>query len=163
MTLFSTLDNWAHQLNVAASSYIPYVAGQTGALLDGYLQHPRQGWREYVVSGNILYFQAAEAGKLVMVNYEYADAMGIHAVSGAILPISVQDSPIAAPAGFAPTSGQAAIVTLTTLSGNPLPPAALRAVTAVRGVSIAARTAWLENGRYTQVVTKGYRPLISVL
>jgi hypothetical protein len=30
-------------------------------------------------------------------------------------------------------------------------------------VSVLARTAWIENGRYSQVVTKGYRPLIPVL
>ncbi len=157
-----TLDGWGHQFTVAAASYVPYEAGQTGTPLNGYLQHPRQGWREYVLSGSNLFFQASEAGKLVMVDYEYSlPGGGFQTVRGAILPISVQDSPIAAPAGFAPISGQAATVTLTTLNGQA--PAPVSAITAVRGVSIAARTAWIENGRYQQVVTKGYRPLIPVL
>lgn len=164
--VISTLDNWGHQLMVAASSYVPYESGQTGAPLSGYLQHPREGWREYAWQGpgnNNIYFQAAESGKLVMVDYEYSTGgSSYQTVHGAILPVSVQDTPLTSPvAGFAPTSGQASYARLMQLDGKT--PANVTAITAVRGVSIAARTAWLENGRYSQVVTKGYRPLIGAL
>jgi prepilin-type N-terminal cleavage/methylation domain-containing protein len=160
-TVFRTLDAWAHQFVVAAASYYPFP-GTVDANL-----HPREGWREYAWTGNnILYFQAAEAGKLVMVDYEYFDSTApgnIRQVQGAIMPISLDfdGAYFTPPAGFAPPNNQAAAVKLTDLSGNV--PAQVRAITAVRGVSIAARTAWLENGRYQQVVTKGYRPLVWAL
>jgi prepilin-type N-terminal cleavage/methylation domain-containing protein len=164
-TIFSTLDGWAHQFTVAAASYTPYASGRPAT-------SPREGWREYYwaeAGGGTtpsttatLYFQAAEAGKLVMVDYEYDDAGGTRQrVNGAIVPIS--SDLVTAVAGFAPTSNQMAPAPLTTRNGQPLPAGSLRAITAVRGVSIAARTAWIENGRYRQVVTKGYRPLVAAL
>ncbi|HEY0072733.1 MAG TPA: prepilin-type N-terminal cleavage/methylation domain-containing protein [Abditibacteriaceae bacterium] len=161
-TVFRTLDNWAHQFTVAAASYVPFPGTAAPAI------HPREGWREYYRSSAgaaRLYFQASEAGKLVMVDYEYVDATapgGFRQVQGAILPISseLENQTVA---NFAPNSQRVSFVTLTNLNGNLLGATQVSAVTAVRGVSIAARTAWLENGRYRQVVTKGYRPLVSAL
>jgi hypothetical protein len=156
----STLDEWGHQLTVAATSYVPFVTGAGGT---GTFPHIREGWREYYQNGPTLYFQASEAGKLVMVDYEYPDTTapgGHRQVQGAVLPISsdLQNDPTA---NFAPVSRRVAAVRLIGLNGNGL--ASVSAITAVRGVSVAARTAWLENGRYQQVVTKGYRPLVSAL
>jgi prepilin-type N-terminal cleavage/methylation domain-containing protein len=139
-TVFRTLDNWGHQLVVAASSYVPFPGAAPA------FQHPREGWREYAWTPgtSVVYFQAAEAGKLVMVDYEYPDTSapgGYRQVQGAIFPISLDmdGAFFTPPAGFAPTTSQAAAIKLTTLNGNVL--ASASAITAVRGVSIAARTA----------------------
>ena len=161
-TVFRTLDNWAHQFTVAAASYVPFPGATPPT------SHPREGWREYIqaTAGKaIVYFQAAEAGKLVMVDYEYSTGSGFQTVRGAVFPVSVQDDvavnePVL---DFAPNSHRASHITLTALDGTSLAASQVTAITAVRGVSVLARTAWLENGRYQQVVTKGYRPLIPVL
>jgi type II secretory pathway pseudopilin PulG len=167
-TVFRGLDGWAHQLSVAARSYYPFSGGATP-------YHPREPWREYLWyeqqagatpgTNAALYFQASEAGKLVMVSYQYDGPGGTRTVSGAIVPISgdlVHPSGIAGPGALntmAPASGDLAPAQLLQANGQPLPASQLRAVLSVQGVSVTARTAWVENGRYTQVVTKGYRPL----
>ena len=60
---YRSRDNWAQQIGVAASHYLPFNSNYVG-------KPEREPWREYFVgTGNKLYFHAAEAGKTVHVTY----------------------------------------------------------------------------------------------
>lgn len=70
--VYRNLDGSGHQLAVAAQSYVPFEPGAPYGT-----DHPRQPWREYFHNNapqdRFLYFHPSEAGKSVMVSYEYSD------------------------------------------------------------------------------------------
>ena len=152
---FRTRDGWAQQLSVAASAYKPFGCGPnftdpvpTPASNWLYYQNG-EPWRDYVLSGNTLYFHASEAGKGVLVTYSYKDGGGSTITLRDRL-LSIEDDPIqpsGLPANFAPSTF-ASQLQLTEADGTPI--TNLISITQVRGASVAVRTAWLDGARYTQ-------------
>lgn len=162
--VYRTLDLWAHQVGVAARSYVQFLSARP-------VSSPREPWREYVwipnapAQNGVLYFQASEAGKQVIVDYTYRETATNtdRKMTGIVLPISGELVPASSvPGGFTANSTQVAVALLRDLKGNQLGQTIGKPVIgidSVRGLSVTARTAWIENQRYTQVTTKGYRPL----
>lgn len=173
-TVYWTLDGWAVQTTVAARDYLPYEATR-------YLDplHPKEvetePWREYYwlspttgIAGPNVYFHWGDAGKTVAITYQYVDpavdtnpktATGNFTINEREEPVP---SAVAGPSGFAP-SGSVVSVTLSDPSGEPFydPPIGGKQVVgilSVQGLSVRARTAWMDNGRYTQSTAAGYRP-----
>ncbi len=164
-TVYRTLDNWSHQLGVAARTYQHFITNRATAAPNS----PREGWREFVwlpgnnPNGGKLYFQPSDAGKVVMVTYEYMDGTTPRLISNAMVPIGeelIETGSIPTfPAGFAPVTSRVVFAQLSDLQGNPLG-AGVSAVRSVQGVSTMARTAWIRGQRYSQVIAKGMRPLV---
>lgn len=150
-TVYRALDGWAIQPSVAPRTYVPYVADQRPNN-----NFPREPWREYVwLPGDPsnIYFHASEAGKTVAISY------GVNNVPNrTTLTIdNIQDAPSGLPSGFAP-SGKVARATLIQPNGNAATTA--NAILSVQGLSIQARTAWLNADKYNQVIVPGYRNLM---
>jgi hypothetical protein len=146
-TVAWTLDGWAEQISVAARSYIPSADR---------LAFEEEPWREYFWSSNsgLLYFRPSEAGKSIMASYERPDATtttGYRTVIGSILSID-DEIKTGGPPGFA-TYVEAE---LSDPTGLPIPASA---ILSVQGVSVRARTAWIDGDRYMQTIATGYRPL----
>lgn len=147
-----TSQGWAQQLSVAASSYYGFDAVRT--LAPNSVAEP---WREYYWSGgsNTLYFHASEAGKTVMASY----SSGANKFTNQILTISSKLYAAGAegvPNAFVSASGSVSKATFINATGVPI---SADAITSVRGVSVQARSAWIQNGNYTQEVAEMYRPL----
>lgn len=172
-TVFKAIDGWTHQLAVAAKSYTPFYTNSeigTPRTSDGFL--PREAWREYSYQpddidnstsedSQYIYFHASEAGKTVSVSFEYRDTSNIfHKVSNSIVTIDdIVPAPSSVSSEFAP-SGKVSRAKLTELNGSDTPYGAT-AILSIQGLSIQARTAWLNNDRYNQVIVPGYRSLVS--
>jgi hypothetical protein len=155
-TTYRTLDGWATQTSVAPRTYVPYFVGErTNPWF------PREPWREYVWSPadpTNIYFHASEAGKTVAVSYGVNNAP----ISTTLIIDNIQGVPTAAWwtanfGGFAP-SGKVARVTLTEPDGDPATGAT--SLFSVQGLSIHARTAWLNADKYNQVIVPAYRNLL---
>lgn len=203
-TVYSTLDRWTHQVSVASRSYLPFYPVDSGFTAPGY-GAPQRGnatglypdspyqsafsdttsaepWREYVWypsqngDRSYLYFHPSEAGKTVMVSYEYqprddlgnliVDAAGnpvFQTVTGGIF--TIEDKLIDPPYSILstynkPIRGHKAFnarLDLIDQKGNPILPSDLKAILAVQGIGIQARTAWLDGDRFTQTSTVSYR------
>lgn len=155
-TTYRGQDGWAQQLSVAPRSYVPYYEGLfTNSAAGDQNNHPgnapRQPWREYYWNPSepgLIYFRASEAGKTVLVTF-------INASSGRreSNTFTIDDDIIDAPGGFADTTS----VTSLTLIGSDGEPADAAGILGIQGMSVQARTAWIEGGRYTQAVATGYR------
>jgi prepilin-type N-terminal cleavage/methylation domain-containing protein len=164
--LYRNIDGWAQQTSVAAKSYIPYVGTPSGTDL-----HPREPWREYLQDTNgRLYFHASEAGKTVMVSFEYLDANNVYrTVNGQLVTIK-DDLSFKAPTDLPGFRGEyknksntnetpidVAEAQLTDLTGNAA--TNVTAILSVQGVSVQSRSAWYEGSRYSQVTLGAYRSL----
>jgi hypothetical protein len=165
-TTYRTLDNWANQLSVAARTYVPFYSGsdftQTGGTRSGFL--PREPWREYawvVTDSSHLYFHASEAGKSVVVSYEYDDGGTFRVNNNAIL--TIKNDIIPAPAGISTgvggfaENGQVSSAEIVDPLGNTVN---ATAILSVQGLSVHARTAWLNADKYNQVIVPAYRNLL---
>ena len=167
-TVYRPLDGWANQLSVAARSYVPYLT--TTSTSTSYAREP---WRQYIWDGfnsagdnGLLYFHSGEAGKSIMVDYEYSlDGTNFVKVIGQILTINedlTTTRPAPVPSAFS-ASGQVASVQFTDSSGQAISPSSattyprVTAILAVRGVGVRSRVAWLSGARYTQVTMISYR------
>jgi prepilin-type N-terminal cleavage/methylation domain-containing protein len=157
-TMYRTLDGWATQTSVASRAYVPYFADQrTNDDL------PREPWREYFWpgSGNQLYFHPSEAGKTVFVSYLNTAGDVVQGVTLTIGDIELSGVPDAGffGSGNPIVSGQGRVssVTITNLAGDP---AAVASLLSVQGLSIHARTAWLNADKYNQVIVPAYRNLL---
>ncbi|MBV9867895.1 MAG: prepilin-type N-terminal cleavage/methylation domain-containing protein [Abitibacteriaceae bacterium] len=153
-TGYRTLDSWAHQLSVAARSYIPFYGTQYST----YLYSFDEQWREYelVKSNSQLVFHPSEAGKSIMVSYEYSDLGSppkYTQVVGSIIAINEQPDP-SPDANFGAT---VAAAQLTDQAGNILGANRITAITSVEGVDIRARTAYIDNNHYNQSAVVAYR------
>jgi hypothetical protein len=146
-TVYQTIDDWTHQLSVAARSYTPFypnssfVGGRPNTA-------PREQWREYAMSSDNQYlcFHAGEAGKTVAVSYMAGGTI----VNNRIISISAQienGSGYGVNSDFYSGSNQVAVAKL--------PVAA--SILSVRGLDIRARTAWINGTNWTQTVLTGYR------
>jgi len=145
-TVYRTLDGWAHQLSVGARSYIPFYPSRPAA--------QRERWREYVWDrASYLYFPPSEAGKSIIVTYQVGSASS--PPNSGIFTIEEDTIPESTGLGFA-ANGRVARVELTGPGGTVMTPAA---ILGVRGVSVRARSAWIDNGRYQQTAVADYRPL----
>jgi|GEM_PF-3030475 len=162
-TAYKALDQWATQISPAAQSYVPFIENTAitsfrdpGADAQHYYL-PREPWREYywAAGANTLYFHPSEAGKTVKVKFI---PNGATQAVDKILTISkdIIPTPTGAPAdfgNFAP-SGFAAELVLNDSSGNPVNASGILGVT---GMSVLARTAWLNGKNYAQAISTGYR------
>ena len=175
-TVYWTLDGWAVQPTVAARDYVPHDNGRSAAdpLASARSTVEQEPWREYfwpsspTSSGSPnVYFHWGDAGKTVEITYQYVgdadDPVKIKTATGTFT-INDRDEPFPSAyptdSGFAP-NGRVVAVTLSDPAGEPFVDASAKQVVgilAVRGLSVRARTAWMDNGRYTQAVAAGYRP-----
>lgn len=165
-TVYQTLDGWAHQLSVAARSYVPYYPG--------FAYSPNsnleEAWREYFWTGpgsptsaaDTLYFHASEAGKSILVSYRYSDVdrTGKRITRDASSIITISDNVIGTTnTNFDPRG--VAEATLTTIDGKTLTAGLsgpyVLSILAVQGADVRARTAWIDSGRYNQAAVAGYR------
>lgn len=173
-TVYQGLDGWARQISATAESYVPYVNTSgltntpnyrisyvTGAPTTASSYNsanaqkyflPREPWREYYwPGGSYIYFHPSDAGKMVNVSYTVAGDTTIYQSHMTIdntiinIPSANQD--------FAPT-GKVVALSLKDSNGNLITADTLLGV---RGVSITARTAWLNGKTYQQSVVTGYR------
>lgn len=175
-TIYWTLDRWAQQMTVGARSYLPFyntAASQTppgGWPLTGRYDVERERWREYSwsdrTSGSAadrygtIYFHPSEAGKSILVNYQYLDgtvksAIGHFTVDERVDPVDIPGFST----GYSGASGRVSRAIITQPNTNPPVAANVVAIISVQGLSTRARTAWLDGGRYTQAASAGYRPL----
>jgi prepilin-type N-terminal cleavage/methylation domain-containing protein len=154
-TIFRALDGWATQLSVAPRSYIPYDVARAGA------DFPREPWREYSWSstdGSNIYFHPSEAGKTVAISFLVVDALNPNGkVVNSVCTVGddILATPAAVSAAFTP-SGKVSRLEITDAAGTTV---AAAAILSVQGLSVQARTAWLNNDRYTQVIVPSYRTL----
>jgi prepilin-type N-terminal cleavage/methylation domain-containing protein len=157
-TIYRTIDEWTSQPSVAPRSYIPFNARR---LTD--LDFPREPWREYVwlpSDPSNIYFHASEAGKTVTIAYSYGATNTSTKTTLTINDIQDTPSPAGWPAGFT-TIGKVARATLTLPNGDePTGPDTTNAILSVQGLSVQARTAWLNADQYNQVIVPGYRNLL---
>ncbi len=148
--VYWTLDNWAQQLSVAASNYkLSYTTASS---------NPPEPWRDCVLnlSGTILYFKPSEAGKTVLVTYSYREAGAAEdtQIDGRIL--TINDDLISLPGSSFAVGGRVSRLELTAINGLPLT-TPVTSIRRIQGVSIEARTAWLDGNRFSQASTVGYR------
>lgn len=138
--VYWTLDNWAQQLSVAARSY-----------LLNYGTASAEPWRDCVLVGNILHFKPSEAGKSVSVSYSYR-------ASGATTDTEVKNQIMTIDDDIIDIVGgnRVSELKLTDITGNELS-TPVTAIQQIRGISIQARTAWLNGSRFAQSSLTGYR------
>jgi hypothetical protein len=170
--VYRALDGWARQISVAARSYVPFMNFNTSSA-PGYVRQP---WRDYwwLLTQNVnrVYFRPSEAGKTVLISYEYTtNGTNRFVVRDAVVPINentVSGSSTSVPIGpgldnFVDDGGrQVAEALLTAPDGTPFGAAAtgtprVTAILSVRGLSVQARTMWAEGSRYQQTVASDYR------
>ena len=151
---YQTRDNWVQQLSVAANTYKPFVSGNS------------EPWRNYGLGNDsYIYFHAGEAGKTISISYTILDRSGITPVPRSFVDRPfVIDSTLVNAAGLVPTGflqgfygrpgdpAQIARVKLTNAVGGDLTPADLISVQAVNGVSVTARTAYINGTQYAQKI-----------
>lgn len=169
-TVYQTLDSWGEQPAVAAKTYIPYYANAEFASSTRPTTAPQQPWREYFwkhtdPDPNTLYFHASEAGKLVMVSYQYLDSSTptpqVHNVQNQVVTIKDQivPAPTWVPSTYAP-SGFVASVNLVDstmdLAGGKKPYGVV-SILEVQGLSTAARSVFYDGKKFQQAVVTGYR------
>ncbi len=167
-TIYWTLDRWAQQMTVGARSYVPFYANTPSATRP---ETERERWREYSWSDRTggsaddrygtIYFHPSEAGKSILVNYQYLDGTTLKSAIGHFT-IDEDVDRIDIPGfstGYSGASGKVSMAIITEPGSNPPAPANVVAIISVQGLSTRARTAWLDNGRYTQAASAGYRPL----
>lgn len=159
-SVYWALDGWALQTTVAARSYIPFSANRV---------NEREVWREYFWSGpgagsaHSLYFHWGDAGKTVSITFQYLELGVVKTTPGTF---TIDDTPLerastVAPLGFAPgdgTTNKVVALELAKPDGTILADSDVVSILSVEGLSVRARTAWLDNGRYTQASVAGYRP-----
>lgn len=154
--VYMGLDGWTHQVIVGAKNYVPF---QTTTPANTTI-NPSEPWREYLWTGptntspgnaDTLYFHPSEAGKTILVSFEYLDGTVYRSVVGSVITIS-QDLVGSPVSGFGAFVVPAQIVDLT---GRVVPGAT--AINSVQGIGLRARTAWIDNGRYQQASVGGYR------
>ncbi len=146
---YQSRDNWVQQLSVAANSYKPFVANNA------------ELWRDYGLGNDgYLYFHASEAGKTITLSYTIQDGGIKNFVDR---PFVIQNALVGA-AGVVPNGflqnfygrpgdvAQVARVRLTNASGGDLAPNNLISIQAVKGVSITARTAYINGTKYAQKI-----------
>ncbi len=147
---YRTLDNWTQQLSVAARNYKPAYAGV--------LSTPAEPWRDYVDSDGKIHFRPGEAGKSVAVSYVYTLGATEKEVSNRILQIKERTIPSSGSNSIVAVNNLVAELALTDETGGDLSTGQLKAIRAVKGVSVQARTAWLDGNKYSQassVVLRG--------
>jgi prepilin-type N-terminal cleavage/methylation domain-containing protein len=160
VTVYKALDGWARQVSVAPRSYISYDANRGTTTLSSNINFPREPWREYYWnSGDTMYFHPGDAGKTVALSFY--DGSGNKVSSICTIDEDLIGIPTGVPSGFigpGNTSSQVARLFITDASGNKI---SASSILSVQGLSIRARTAWLNNDRYNQVIVPGYRSLVS--
>lgn len=163
--VYKTLENWTHQLSVAPKNYTPYfgtfINTAAGQNQDTTAPEP---WRYYFWDKtdpqNRIYFPPSEAGKTIALSY--ASATG--PVDNAVVTINerwIRDTEAPTTARYLAATDSSgdkwlayAEPKLDAISGASIP---LTAISAVRGVSVQARTAWLDGAKFNQVSTVGFR------
>jgi prepilin-type N-terminal cleavage/methylation domain-containing protein len=157
-TSYWTLDGWAQQISVAARSYVPFYT----TTVTGRLPVEREEWREYYWAGpgnGRLYFPPGEAGKSVLVTFEYEDS-STNTYKTQTRLLTIEDRADAGLTGVPVTAfgSGARKAEFFDAATNTLYD--VRAILSVRGLSIQSRTAWIENNaRYTHAEAVGYRKL----
>jgi len=149
--VYRATEKWAHQISVAARSYVPAVASHPATTMN-----PQQRWREYswLPGASRIYFHPNEAGKSVVVTFRVGSEVMERLVT-------VEDKLITAGsaslvAGFESSTHVSVLAPYSDpATGSPL---SMDAVLAVRGMSVHARTAWINGDRYSQAVVADYRP-----
>lgn len=169
-TSYQSLDNWGHQVAVAAKSYVPYETVSYPVSDPTALNaHPSELWRSYLWSytnePETLYFHASEAGKSILVTYEYQNG-GTYSTTSTIVTIDedLVTLPVWATSSFVQTTGSpapnptglVAKAQLIAPNGSVLPATAIKGV---QGASVEARTVFVDNNRYTQAAVFGFRPM----
>ena len=160
---YRTRDNWVQQLSLAAQNYKPYALRS----LAGASATVTEPWRDYFLGGdNYLYFHPGEAGKTISVSYHTTDDNGPLVDRPFVIEDTIINTPTGSPANvlaaFAP-SGRVARVKLTDATGRVLPdnstlpvsatdPPQLLSIQAVKGVSVTARTAYINGTQYKQKI-----------
>jgi hypothetical protein len=152
-TSYWTLDGWAQQIAVAARTYVPYYDSPSLARPE----FEREQWREYYWEGpgnSVLYFPPSEAGKTVLVTFEYEESTDNYKTQTGV--VTIQDRfEAGVPAGVFGGLARRAQITERGVAYNNV-----TAILAVQGLSVQARTAWIENNaRYTHAEAIGYRKL----
>jgi prepilin-type N-terminal cleavage/methylation domain-containing protein len=165
-TAYWTLDGWAQQISVAARSYVPFYTNADRPTRP--VDEP-EVWREYYWRGagasdnGVLYFPASEAGKSVLVSFEHWTGTEYRTQTSVV---TIEDDLANSPhAGFGTHDSalgrrRVSVAEITDPESTTGAPYDVRAILAVRGLSVQSRTAWIENNaRYTQAEAVGYRKL----
>jgi hypothetical protein len=127
----------------------------------GTTDFPREPWREYHWSSSdpsVIYFHPSEAGKSVALTFLNSSGVKVSSIC------SIEDDLIAQPGSVAngfigpgnTTTPKVARLFITDAVGNEV---SANSILAIQGLSVRARTAWLNNDRYNQVIVPGYRSL----
>jgi hypothetical protein len=160
---YRTLNDWTNQISVAARSYKPYYSA--------YSTTPAEDYRDYYwpkssnasnppnlanEPSNVIYFKPSEAGKSVLVSYSYNG--GSSTVTDKLFTIDedMVTSPASVDGSFL-VDNKASSLELTDANGAQLGANDVVAVTAVRGVGMQARTAWISGSRFLQTSATIYR------
>lgn len=155
---YQTLDNWTHQLSIAARSYKPYYSA--------YITTPAEPWRDYAYDdkNSVLYFRPSEAGKSVSISYTFNAGADVQVnkrvlqISQDIISSTTVNSGVAVNVMVNGTlTGMVSKLDLTDNSGNPLTGSQVKGIQGVLGASIQSRTAWLDGNKFAQVSSVGFR------
>ncbi len=172
--VYQTLENWAHQISVAPTSYTPFYSNSlnnvnTNANYGGITGNVSvaQPWRYYYWESSSsqpgrIFFPPSEAGKTISLSYTY-DANGTpREINGGVVTINsgwiqASQAPAAAqPLAIADANGDSWLAFAEPqLNNNTVAP--LLSIRAINGISIQARTAWLDGSNFNQVSTVGFR------
>ena len=150
---YQTLNNWTHQLSIAARSYKPFYMAALAT-------NPPEPWRDYVYDdkNSVLYFRPSEAGKSVSVSYTFKTGTGADVqVNKRVLQISQDIISSTSANGGVAVGGMVSRLDLTDNAGNALTGAQVQGIQGVLGASIQSRTAWLDGSKFTQVSSVGFR------
>ncbi len=174
--VYQNLDSWTHQLSVAPSNYTPYYGvglnnRNTSLQFVGDVGNVSvaEPWRYYVwnaASGSQpgrIFFPPSEAGKTISLSYVYTDAFLKKEVTNDVITINTRwiraaDAPAGATQDLAITDANGdswLAYAEPQLSGSSA--LMINAIRSVKGISIQARTAWLDGSNFAQVSTIGFR------
>lgn len=159
-TVYKGLDQWTSQVSPTAKSYVPFnnnsaIASFRDPLNPEFYYLPFEPWREYYwaydadTDPDIIYFHASEAGKTVQVSF--IPSGGTQAIQQIL---TISDTITSIPPNAYTSTGAIAVLQLTDSNGLPID---VDGILGVRGMSVVARTAWLNGESYDQVVANGYR------
>jgi prepilin-type N-terminal cleavage/methylation domain-containing protein len=156
-TAYKGLDQWASQISPSAESYVPYnnnssITGFRDPAGSEFYYLPHEQWREYLwASGSsTVYFHANEAGKTVQVSFIPVGS------SEPIQQVLTIDENISAPGGVTDYASTGDVATLQ-LKDNTGAVRTADGILGIRGISVVARTAWLNGKKYEQSAVTGYR------
>ncbi len=177
--VYRTLDNWTHQVSVAPTTYTPFYSyalnnrnidaaftgNNTPATTNVNVAQP---WRYYAWTASSaqpgrIFFPPSEAGKTISLSYTYTVGGVTKEVDNGVVTINASwirdtDAPVGAARDLAVADANGdRWLAYAEPQPTGIAPSPLTSIRSIKGLSIQARTAWLDGSNFSQVSTVGFR------